>query len=188
MDEKAHLRDSIEELISELSEEKKRTESSALCLAILPHIPEGSTVCAYYPLDSEVDISPLLDELMLRGDSVFLPSSEKDVLTFRQIEGLGDVHRGTFGIPEPMGSAKDLSDGGADIVLVPGRAFDAFGNRLGRGGGTYDRWIHQQRDINSKTRYIGIAFSCQVVSKIPIDDHDEPMDAIATEDDINRTR
>lgn len=66
------------------------------------------------------------------------------------------------------------------IVLVPGRAFDRERQRLGRGNGGYDIWIAKQRQQNPATKYWGVAFEHQIVPSIPVESHDQPMDAVVT--------
>lgn len=178
-DEKAALRRSIQERITHLSEKEKSAESRTLCRQTLPHIPRESTVCAYYPMQSEADIRPLLQELLLRGNRVFLPCFEEGTLVFRQAENYEHLHRGALGVMEPPQNAAELTEG-ADIVLVPGCAFDREGNRMGRGNGGYDRWIRKQRRAYPHTRFIGVALECQMVNSVPMEEHDEPVDAIAT--------
>lgn len=178
-DEKTTLRHSIQERIAHLSEKEKDAESRTLCRQILPHIPKGSVVCAYYPMKSEVDILMLLEELLLRGDRVYLPCFEKGTLVFRQAEDFSHLHKGSLGVLEPTQNAPELTEG-ADFVLVPGRAFDPKGNRMGRGNGGYDKWIHTQRKDHPETRFIGVSLECQLVNSVPIEAHDEPVDAVST--------
>lgn len=64
---------------------------------------------------------------------------------------------------------------GVVLALIPGRAFDKLGNRLGRGGGTFDRLL-----ADLECEKIGIAFDCQIVEAIPAEPHDIPMNAIIT--------
>ncbi|MFA7682254.1 MAG: 5-formyltetrahydrofolate cyclo-ligase, partial [Candidatus Peribacteraceae bacterium] len=67
-----------------------------------------------------------------------------------------------------------------DCALIPGRAFDRDGNRLGRGNGSYDHWIREQRTANPQTKIWGIAFECQIVPIVPTEEHDERVDALIT--------
>jgi 5-formyltetrahydrofolate cyclo-ligase len=142
-------------------------------------IPKGSTVCAYVPLKTEPDIRPLLKELLARNDTVYLPCFEGK-LVFRRVTSLLALVPGELRIPEPPKDAELLPDNTADIVLVPGRAFDAKGNRLGRGAGGYDRWIAHVRTQEHVPRMIGTAYECQIVNTIPSEPHDEPVDVVVT--------
>jgi len=179
-DQKRHLRLAMEERLQHMNAQSRAAESRSLCRRLLPVIPPGATVCAYVPLPTEPDIRPLLKELILRGDAVFLPCSERGGLQFRRSEELATLLPGPLGILEPPHDAEELDPMQCTIALVPGRAFDHRGNRLGRGNGGFDMWIHHQRKTNPKTRMIGIAFDCQNVHEVPTETHDERMDIIAT--------
>lgn len=179
-DEKEQLRASIDERLQRQAGSSKEAEGRTLCRELLPHIPKGSTVCAYYPMKTEVDIRMLLEELLLRGDNVFLPCFEDNRLVFRKAEDLSTLRKGALGVLEPIQSAEKLSEEDADIILVPGRAFDYAGNRMGRGNGGYDRWIAKQRTKYPHILFVGVAFECQIVGQVPTEPHDEPMDAIVT--------
>jgi len=168
----------MEERLAHMSEKDRAAESRSICRRLLPIIPKGSSVCAYYPLRTEVDLRPLMRELLERGDTVYLPCIEHGILAFRRAETLENLEPGELRIPEPPKNAEELDPQNLDFVLVPGRAFDRKGNRLGRGNGGYDKWIQKQRTVKN-TRTIGIAFDCQFLYKIPMEQHDETVDAIA---------
>ena len=84
-----------------------------------------------------------------------------------------------FGIPEPVSSKIFYPD----ILLVPLVAFDSNLNRLGYGGGYYDRYIEKIEKIKKVTK-IGLAFSFQKISSIPINQYDKKLDFIVTEKEI----
>ena len=72
-EEKMILRQEIKKRIDDMDTEHRRAEGRTLSRVLLERIPKGSTICAYFPLKSEVDIQLLLKELLDRGDTVFLP-------------------------------------------------------------------------------------------------------------------
>ena len=86
-----------------------------------------------------------------------------------------------FGIPEPVSSKIFYPD----ILLVPLVAYDSSLNRLGYGGGYYDRYIEKMAKIKKVTK-IGLAFSFQKISSIPINQYDKKLDFIVTEKEILR--
>jgi len=179
-DLKQKLRESIETKITQLSEEELAAESRAICENLLKLIPEKSTVCAYSALETEVDLNFLITELIKRGDRVFLPRYNDNGITFHKIENLEDLIPGAFSVLEPLADFKQADPSIIDIVLVPGRAFDNQGNRLGRGKGGYDKWISHQRNENSKTKIWGVAFECQIIDDVPVEEHDQRMDEVVT--------
>lgn len=186
-DEKTQLRRAVEERIARLSQREIDAESRTLCRQLLPHVAGNPVVCAYEPMRTEADVRPLLMEIMRQGGSIFLPCFENGMLTFRQMISGRQLQKGPLGVLEPPRDALLLAEKDATVVLVPGRAFDASGNRLGRGNGGYDRWIRQQRVANPGTRFIGVALECQMVERVPTEPHDERMDAVATARGVGQT-
>ena len=179
MDTKNALRQQIQSRINEMSDYDRIKESSSICQQLLELIPNGSVVCAYAPLPNEVDINPLLDDLLARGDTIYMPRLDGDgIMHFYKIHQRSELTKGNRGILEPNPDAASLDPSAVDVTLIPGRAFDQAGNRLGRGGGAYDRWIEQQRSTNPNTLYIGIGFACQIIDHVPVEEHDQPIDTI----------
>ena len=86
-----------------------------------------------------------------------------------------------FGIPEPLETEIIYPD----ILLVPLVAYDSSLSRLGYGGGYYDRYIEKIEKIKKVTK-IGLAFSFQKISSIPIDQYDKRLDFIVTEKEIHK--
>lgn len=84
-------------------------------------------------------------------------------------------------VPEPGPSWPLVEPGEVDLVVVPGVAFDPAGWRLGYGAGYYDRTLPAIRAGNPNAVLVGLAYSFQVVSGLPVDPHDVPMDAVVTE-------
>lgn len=178
-EQKTQLRDAIEERLGRVNEQERASESRSLCKRLLPLLPLNEPVCGYVPLASEADITSLLQTLIDRGTPLYLPVFAQRTLTFRRCENFADLQKGELGIREPAEGT--LLEGTAPLtVLVPGRAFDVRGNRLGRGNGGYDRWIASQKKTGRKLTCIGVALDCQIVPEVPAEPHDERMDLIAT--------
>jgi 5-formyltetrahydrofolate cyclo-ligase len=91
-----------------------------------------------------------------------------------------------FGVLEPRAGDRlllaSLASSSA-VVLVPGLAFDERGDRLGRGGGHYDRFLREARRHGGLVA-IAMAFELQVVAEVPREGHDEPVDLIVTEERV----
>ena len=135
------------------------------------------TIGAYYPINYEVDCLPVLKKLFEESFSISLPiigkSNQMNFFNFSSDTLLKVNH---MGIPEPV--AKKIIY--PDILLVPLVAYDEDRNRIGYGGGFYDRYIKKLKKIK-KVLTIGIAFSYQKVKKIPIEKNDIKLDFIITE-------
>jgi prolyl-tRNA editing enzyme YbaK/EbsC (Cys-tRNA(Pro) deacylase) len=95
----------------------------------------------------------------------------------------GELVRHRFGFLEPPSGSRPVALDSVDVVLVPGRAFDRSGNRLGRGSGMYDRLL---RALPQGVVRVGVTTRDAVVSELPTADHDERVDWLATEDGVRR--
>jgi 5-formyltetrahydrofolate cyclo-ligase len=179
-EQKAALREATAERLLRMAPDERTAESRSLCRRLEKLLPTGLRVCAFVPLKTEPDISPLIKALLARGDSVFLPVFSKNHMLFRRAKSLQHLIPGELRIPEPPPDAEELQPGGADVVLIPGRAFDATGNRLGRGAGGYDSWILEARAWANPPRFIGVAYECQIVRAVPMEAHDQKMDMVVT--------
>jgi 5-formyltetrahydrofolate cyclo-ligase len=136
----------------------------------------------YYPSNYEINDLAILDLLEKKNFKVSLPIIEKNnQMNFYSWSRNDPLKINKFGIPEPV-SSKILYP---DILLVPLVAFDSNLNRLGYGGGYYDRYIEKIEKIK-KVIKIGLAFSFQKISSIPINQYDRKLDFIVTEKEILR--
>jgi 5-formyltetrahydrofolate cyclo-ligase len=192
-EEKTALRTAIDERIKRLSDGNRSAESRSLCRRLTEGIPEGTPICAFFPMRSEPDITPFLQEVIRRGDSLYLPCFD-GTLIFRQATDLSTLVRGKLGTMEPPVTAAELATSPPSqavrtgnpepettlTILIPGRAFDPHGHRLGRGNGGYDTWIAAERKNGMQMRLIGVALECQIVDSVPVESHDQRMDAVAT--------
>ena len=142
----------------------------------------NKNVGGYYPSNYEIDDLNILDFLEKKNFKVSLPVIKKDnQMNFYKWSKRDPLKINKFGIPEPV-STKIIYP---DILLVPLVAYDSNLNRLGYGGGFYDRYIEKIEKIK-KVIKIGLAFSFQKISSIPINQYDRRLDFIFTEKEILR--
>ena len=136
----------------------------------------------YYPSNYEIDDLDVLDLLEKKNFKVSLPIIKKDnQMNFYRWSRSDPLRVNKFGIPEPVSSKIFYPD----ILLVPLVAYDNNLNRLGYGGGYYDRYI-EKLEKTKKIIKIGLAFSFQKISSIPINQYDKRLDFIITEKKILR--
>jgi 5-formyltetrahydrofolate cyclo-ligase len=136
----------------------------------------------YYPSNYEIDDLDVLNLLEKKNFKVSLPIIKKDnQMNFCSWSRNDPLRVNKFGIPEPVSSKIVYPD----ILLVPLVAYDNNLNRLGYGGGYYDRYIEKLEKFK-KVIKIGLAFSFQKISSIPINQHDKRLDFIITEKEILR--
>ena len=140
----------------------------------------SKNVGGYYPSNYEIDDLELLVLLKKKNFKVSLPIIKKNnQMNFYNWSINDPLKINKFGIPEPLGSKIIYPD----ILLVPLVAYDGHLNRLGYGGGYYDRYIGKLEKIK-KVIKIGLAFSFQKISSIPINQYDKRLDFIFTEKEI----
>lgn len=148
-------------------------------LARVPVLREATVVAGYRAVRGEVDIDAVLALLIEQGATVTVPCVVGEHLEFAVWTPDSESVPGSFGIPEPIDS-RTVAFATHDVALVPLVAFDGDGNRLGQGGGFYDRALTRGPDRPPVT--IGIAHAFQEVGSIPIEPWDVALDAVVTED------
>ena len=137
----------------------------------------GKTIGGYYPYNYEVDAIQILNRFEKKDYLVCLPKIKKNSqMDFFEWSTKNPLMINNYGIPEPISNKIKYPD----ILLVPLVAYDKNLNRIGYGGGFYDRYFERLKNIK-KILTIGIAYSFQKVKKIPINKHDFKLDFIVTE-------
>ena len=156
-------------------QEQLAAMSEDIVIRLCQRIADSQTVMAYWPLPDEVDIRPLIAQLVTEGRTVLLPKVlDDEQMELRRYCSEADLAEGAFHIMEPVGEPYTDYDK-IDVVLVPGMAFDAAGHRLGRGRGYYDRFL----TAHSHLYKIGVCFPFQRVAEVPVEEHDICVDDIA---------
>lgn len=144
----------------------------------------GTIVSGFSPIRSEADLRPLMSGLKAKGGQLCLPVIlDKTTIVFRELRAdreLVPMGFGTFG-PGP-----DCEELDPAIMLVPLAAFDHTGQRIGYGGGYYDRAIERLHRKGLSPQLIGIAFDCQEVASVPAESHDMRLHAVLTESGLRR--
>jgi 5-formyltetrahydrofolate cyclo-ligase len=137
------------------------------------------TVLLFLSTVYEIDTTPLLEAAIARNKKVFVPRTAGGRLTFcRVFSAAAPWEIGPFGIREPPDQAEPLKSRDFPVlVVVPGLAFDLAGNRLGHGKAYYDRFFAETQGGCFK---IGFCTDMQVLSHVPADPWDIPMDALCT--------
>ncbi len=140
----------------------------------------GKIIGGYYPFNYELDIMQILKKFEKKKFKISLPKVRSNYqMNFFKWSSDDPLTINKYGIPEPISRNINYPD----IILVPLVAFDDFKNRIGYGGGFYDRYIQK---IKKKKRIltIGLACSFQKVKKIPVGRYDVKLDFIITENQI----
>ena len=134
----------------------------------------------YYPSNYEIDDLEILDLLQKKNFKISLPVIKKNnQMDFYKWSNNDPLKINKFGIPEPISLKKIYPD----ILLIPLVGYDNDLNRLGYGGGFYDRYI-EKIEKTKKIIKIGLAFSFQKTKDIPLNQYDKKLDFIITEKEI----
>ena len=185
-EKKELLRERIKKLRSRYSAGILKNKSGLIksLLVSLPEYKNSRVVMFYVSTIREVFTHDLIESAIAEGKKVAVPfiPPEEDVMYPCPIEEFRDLKCRPWGILQPTKEKCSKSQAAfPDLVIVPGLAFDRVGNRLGRGRGFYDRFL---RLVDRKIPKIALAFSYQVIERIPIASNDVPVDKIITEDGV----
>lgn len=145
---------------------------------------QAQMVLIYAPFRGEVAIDRVEAAAVAAGKGLTLPRVHKAPRGLTLHAYSGDpttLAKGAYAIPEPRPEWPTVAPGDVDLVVVPGVAFDPQGNRLGYGGGYYDRFLPELKAANPGAVLLGLAFGFQVVGALPRDPHDVPLDGVATD-------
>lgn len=166
-----------------LSDDERREAARHVVqrLLTLPPLRRAGNVLLYAALPEEVDVGGLVAPLTGSGARTLFPRVRGEELELVAARDLLTLTLGYRGVREPAGPSIDPAV--VDVAIVPGAAFDVHGGRLGNGGGHYDRLLPRLAETATT---IGVCFACQVVPRVPLEAHDQPVDVVVTEAGIHR--
>ncbi len=181
-----NLRTRIKEKRSQLSSDNVDRLGEAIFRNILDSniLNDKKRIAIYYSVNNEVTTEQIIKHLWAENKELFLPIIKFNQLMFGSYKSGDNLNNNKFGIPEPVTRTEDLIAADIlDLVIVPLVAFDSNCNRLGMGGGYYDRAL-AFKQTSSKTHsplLIGLAYELQKVNALEINSWDIPMDGIISE-------
>ena len=172
-----------------LTPQQLRAYSWQLSQRIIAHpmFRRSNHIALYLPNDGEPDLTAVIKVAERRGKQCYLPvlyPGSTPRLWFAPYRSTDLLLVNRFGIPEPDLSWHHMrAPWSLDLVLLPLVGFDADRNRIGMGGGYYDRTFsyRQRRRVWRRPRLIGSAFEVQRLPQVPIDSWDVPLDGVITE-------
>ena len=152
-------------------------------ICALAQYANAKTVMTYMGFGSEIETQPFFERIIADGKIAVLPRVDRgsQTLILHAARGMSDLLTGKWGIREPCADAPPVSIKEIDFLLMPGVAFDRFGNRLGYGRGYYDKLLVIADPALTR---VAAAFSCQIVEAVPVGPTDQRIDCIITESEI----
>lgn len=188
LQERDRLRRTALTLRDRMPPPQRDAASHHICRTVmaLPVVTMSKVVFGYCHFRSEVETSELLAACLAASKTVGVPCCRPDrneMLAVAITDPLTELAPGYLGIPEPLPALLNtclLEPAAIEVAMIPGAVFDRSGHRLGYGMGCYDRFlVHAPRSVR-----IGLAFSGQMVDRLPTLEHDVPMDMVVTEREV----
>ncbi|MDH4231405.1 MAG: 5-formyltetrahydrofolate cyclo-ligase [Nitrospirota bacterium] len=154
-------------------------------LLSLAEFKNASVIFFFASFRTEVDTAELIKTSLSAGKRVVLPKVEKErhELLLYEIRDFGELSPGYMGIPEPPAQEGRMSINDVELVIIPGAGFDISGNRIGYGGGYYDRLLS---GLQKPVTVIAPAFEEQVVDSLPSEPHDIRVQMLVTDSRLIR--
>lgn len=166
---KKELRKKILDLRSQLAADEVKTQSQTICTRVTEEkvYEETKNVCLYMPVRNEVDVSYLLTDARDSEKNVWLPKVRDNDMEFCLYAENTELVSGAYGIPEPSSEYALEPDEGT-LIIMPGAVFSCKGDRIGYGGGYYDRYLEKY----PMCKTIAVCYDFQLLDDIPYEPHD----------------
>ena len=182
--EKQAVRQAIQEIRDSipLKIRKRKTQEIAERFYCLKEYCDAKNILIYYPFRSEIDTTVIITRALTDGKRVILPRVSGKMLELFYVEDIKkDLKPGTYGIMEPdSASCVPAKYTEPDVAVVPGVGFDRHKNRLGYGGGFYDRLIPK---LSKNIQKIALCFQVQIIDLLPSSTHDIRVDKVISENE-----
>lgn len=183
---KRALRARVRAALAALPPDERRARGARAIerLLALRELRVASDVLLFRSLADEIDTASIFAETARAGQRTYAPRVVGEQLEFVAVDLASDWSRGAYKTLEPKrGPTLDYRDltSGLPVIVVPGVAFTARGDRLGRGGGHYDRALAAIRAVAPLVA-VGLALDVQIVPELPIEPHDQRLDAVVTDE------
>jgi len=180
------LRQLLRQRRQQLTEEEQQWASIALVdrFREQPSLADADTIALYLSIDGELDSAPLIHWLWQQGKRIYIPvlhPFSDGQLLFLHYHADSPMRVNRYGILEPKLDVREICPvAELDLLCTPLVAFDHAGNRLGMGGGFYDRTLASFLQLPSSPQILGIAHDCQQVERVPTEHWDQPLPQLLT--------
>ncbi|MDA8621859.1 5-formyltetrahydrofolate cyclo-ligase [Psychrosphaera sp.] len=184
MESRQQLRADIRKRRNLLTAEQQDEAAELLKHNALKLILPSQSIALYLANDGEINTAPLIEHLRELDTPLLFPVLHpfcSGYLNFQYVNRLTAWTTNKYGITEPAPNALATANlSNIDIIFMPLVAFDTDGNRLGMGGGYYDRTLAQLNQLSKKPALVGLAHDCQEVKHLNNEHWDIPIDMIVT--------
>ncbi len=172
--DKAALRARMRDAIASIKPLQRAMEEELVNAAVMgmPEWQQADTVLLYAHKAPEFSVNSLGNAAFRDGKRCVFPRVGDDGLVLHEVRAWTDLNPGAFGIMEPPAHAPRLSPSTIDCAIVPGLAWTKHGDRLGQGGGYYDRVL----PVGGTS--IGVGFDDQILDEVPVESHDRSVDRV----------
>jgi 5-formyltetrahydrofolate cyclo-ligase len=179
------LRQRNRKLRADLDNDHLQAAANSLAERILGlrEYQQAQCIATYFAINGEIGLQPVIDDALEQGKAVYLPNLDQQALRFSPYFHSQKMRINKFRLPEPdVGNHEMLAPEALDLVLAPLVVFDDCCNRIGMGGGFYDRSFAFRKDSAvSVPVLIGVAHELQKVERIEAQDWDVRLDMIVTD-------
>jgi 5-formyltetrahydrofolate cyclo-ligase len=180
-EEKKVLRNKILEIRDSLNNNEKELIDNKIFNELINTdlYKRSINIFIYISFSNEINTRNIIEKAFKDKKNVFIPKVYKDDKLMKAIKlnSIDELKKNSMGILEPIDDSNYIEKENIDLIVVPGVVFDKECNRIGYGGGYYDRYL---KDIKSKENKIALAYDLQIVDKIKSEVHDIKVDYIIT--------
>lgn len=150
---------------------------------------KSNRILLYAPIRNEVETQEIYQEAKRLGKEIYLPRILGKEMEFYLVDGETEFETSAYGICEPKPESTtrlELKEEDVILVVLPGAVFDREGNRIGYGGGYYDKYLSRLIEVVPQEQVckVAVAYACQIVEtgKIINEEHDIKADYVITEE------
>ena len=180
-EEKKVLRNKILEIRDSLNNNEKELIDNKIFNELINTdlYKRSINIFIYISFSNEINTRSIIEKAFKDKKNVFIPKVYKDDKLMKAIKlnSIDELKKNSMGILEPIDDSNYIEKENIDLIVVPGVVFDKECNRIGYGGGYYDRYL---KDIKSKKNKIALAYDLHIVDKIESEVHDIKVDYIIT--------
>ena len=179
------LRQRNRELRSKLDQKQLEQATAAVCerICALVEYQQALKIAVYFAVNGEIGLTPMIDHALAQGKQIYLPNLDQKTLRFSPYDHAQKMRINRFKLPEPdVTDDEMLEPNELDLVLAPLVVFDPNRNRIGMGGGFYDRSFAFRKEAGSRRpQLIGVAHELQKVARLEPEDWDVRLDMVVTD-------